>query len=471
MKHHNFNSKIPLYVKTNPKLTPQQIGTLLLIDNIYLEKLEDLKDFRTKYPHFDPKLVEKKHHEGITFLELCNKRYSKRKIKEKLNNYLNIKFNHIGDKKPYEINMVKFKYYSLMTSNILNNLLKRAKFPKEMIDVLKEPLELKNCVDVYEMFVLYNKTDSEKIKFAILRRLGLIIIISQIEKSFPLKEIDFALNEIGNAFLSNLLKEKGPPETYYYWADHQYNLNYCKEKNKAEKNYIISTLKRQKLASQIYPLQVFKSLQIFTKQNNLILHFEIRNKFKKKGEINYTSAVEKIIRKNLEFPNQIHDVIGLKLVVKESSQISKLIKELESFLGGSSTRKREKNAFNKFGKRKLTKHSSGEYSVWKAIYDIALPHPTISKIREAIGLIENENGAKEFLLEIIKDYMENPRYFIAEVQVQDLKSYLLSNTKGSIPHHSMLKLAQIKENTFHKLFPVEIYKKTLWELKERILNS
>ena len=81
-----------------------------------------------------------------------------------------------------------------------------------------------------------------------------------------------------------------------------------------------------------------------TFSGNEILHMEIRNKFGNKGNISYVSYIEKMIRKNLEFPNQVHDTIGVKIVVEREDQIQGIIRDLESFLGGSSTRKMEKNS-------------------------------------------------------------------------------------------------------------------------------
>jgi hypothetical protein len=227
----------------------------------------------------------------------------------------------------------------------------------------------------------------------------------------------------------------------------------------------------KKLASKVYDMQVFKTTPFLTKQNNKILHFEIRNKFKIGGEIKLTSVVEKMIRKNLEFPNQVHDIIGLKIIVPDINDIAKVIDELEIFLGGSSTRKREKNIVDKTGKRKLSEQSTGEYFVWKAIYDVALSHPSIKKVRETIKFVDKNTTAYKMLNDRIKFFKNNPRDFVVEVQIQDLKSYILSETTGSIPQHAMLKMAQIKENSFYKFFPIEIYKTDLWKLKEKILCS
>ena len=70
MKVHNFVDKIPLYRKTNPKLTDYEMAVLLVIDNLYLELPSDLEEFRKTYPHCDPSIICNGH-DGITFLNIA----------------------------------------------------------------------------------------------------------------------------------------------------------------------------------------------------------------------------------------------------------------------------------------------------------------------------------------------------------------------------------------------------------------
>jgi hypothetical protein len=286
--------------------------------------------------------------------------------------------------------------------------------------------------------------------------------------------LEFAKNEIENAFHNNLLNKKEEKmRTYYYWVDEHYKVKFIRDdEQKALQQYTQDAHDRKRWASKVHPIQIFCTNTYITKKKNKIISFDIRNKFQKNGNIYYTSFLEKMLRKNLEFPNQVHDVLGVKIIVNEAEDIPKIIDELETFLGGSSTRKKEKNHLNKFGKRKLNKYSSEEYFVWKAVYDVALPHPSINKVKDMIELTDKNNKELlQYLNDRIEYFINNPRDFVLEVQIQDLKSYLLSMGNGSLPHHDNLKMTQIKENTFFKLFPVEIYKKELWQLKEEILNG
>jgi hypothetical protein len=196
---------------------------------------------------------------------------------------------------------------------------------------------------------------------------------------------------------------------------------------------------------------------------------EIRNKFESTEDPSYTSYVEKMVRKNLEFPNQIHDAIGVKIVVNTEEEIPRIISDLESFLGGSSTRKMEKNSYHQFGREALSEYSSKEYFVWKAIYDITLPHPSITQIKRLREIAGNEKLAQEELTKQIQYLTNNPRDFVIEVQLQDIKSYLLSKAKGSPTEHARLKMNQIRSSSFYKLFPKEIFQEEVNRLKVKIL--
>jgi hypothetical protein len=178
-----------------------------------------------------------------------------------------------------------------------------------------------------------------------------------------------------------------------------------------------------------------------------------------------------MFRKNLEFPNQIHDTIGVKIVVNTEDDIPLIISDLESFLGGSSTRKMEKNSYHRFGRRGLSEYSSKEYFVWKAIYDITLPHPWITQVEKILEITRDNKQAQQELKEQLHYIVNNPRDFVIEVQLQDIKSYLLSIAKGSPTEHARLKMSQIRSNSFYKFFPKEIFQKELNNFKIKILND
>ncbi len=259
-------------------------------------------------------------------------------------------------------------------------------------------------------------------------------------------------------------------QEYYLWLNAKRKVEFSPDRQQARSAYEKDLERRRRQACKLYPLQRFVCHPLSTPAGHQILHMEIRNKFRRQGALCYASYVEKMIRKNLEFPNQVHDTIGVKIVVERERQIPGIIRDLESFLGGSSTRKMEKNTYHRFGRRRLSEYSSPEYFVWKANYDIALPHPSISHIKKLLRLTRGNRDAQRELRHRLEYYVNHPSDFVIEVQLQDIKSYLLSIAKGSSTAHTWLKMNQIRSNSFYKFFPREIYERDVTRLKFRLLD-
>ncbi|MEW5909279.1 MAG: hypothetical protein AB1659_05730, partial [Thermodesulfobacteriota bacterium] len=108
--------------------------------------------------------------------------------------------------------------------------------------------------------------------------------------------------------------------------------------------------------------------------------------------------------------------------------------------------------------------------VWKAIYDITLPHPSILQVKKMLMLTRGNPQARKELTNRLKYFIRHPKDFVIEVQLQDIKSYLLSIAEGSPTSHEWLKMNQIRSNSFYKFFPREIYEKEINRLKLDLLS-
>ncbi len=469
MKILNFNNRIKSYSSCNPSLDNQNLEILLTIDYLYNEMPANMGLFREIYAHLDPNIIYNSQ-EGITLLKISKQDKTKAELKRDLNKYINIKFNDIENSRSYQENMVFFKKYSVHTSNALEEILRNALLPQELINILGENKEVKECYDLYEMLELYKNAPSNRRKFELLRKLGLIVLIARINRSIHVEHLDSQMKKVINAFNKGLGFNNAERGLCYLWLDHKNNVRYTKNKNKAKYFYNQELETRKNLALEIYPLQKLNYYTFETHTGNKIINFECRNKFKKGDQIYYASFIEKMIRKNLEFPNQIHDTIGIKIVVKHENNIKNIIYNLEKFLGGSSTRKREKNTYHRFNKRMLNKYSAEDYYVWKAIYDITLSHPSVEQVKKILAISDSNKIIQEKLNRRLQYFLNNPQDFVIEVQLQDLESYLRSITRGSQTDHRILKMSQIRNNSFYKLWPKEIYENEILALKLKILN-
>ncbi|NQV00417.1 MAG: hypothetical protein HQ538_06785 [Parcubacteria group bacterium] len=470
MKTLNFNNKINSYLDSNPSLQNNDLEILLTMDLLYTETPSDLEFFREIYTHLDPHVIHNSQ-EGITFLKISQQDKGEEELKKDLNRYLNIKFNDIENLRSYQENMVFFKKYSIHASNALEEILSNALLPDKIVNILNEKEEVRECYDIYQMLKLYKNTSSKRIKFEILRKLGLIVLIARINRSIHVEYLDHEMKKVITSFNKGLGFNNARRGLCYLWIDHKNKIQYTKDKDKAKHFYSKEIIARKELALDVHPMQNLNYHTFETHSGNQIINFECRNKFKKNDQIYYASFIEKMIRKNLEFPDQIHDIIGIKIIVKREDDIEKIIYDLENFLGGSSTRKREKNTYHKFNKRILNKYSSDDYYVWKAIYDITLSHSSVEQVKKLIAMTNDNKKAQLELEKRLKYFLNNPQDFVIEVQLQDLETYLLSITRGSPTDHRLLKMSQIRNSSFYKLFPQEIYESEVMNLKLQILNN
>jgi hypothetical protein len=470
MKIEDYHSKISLFYETNPHLTHDELAVVLTADLMYKDLPDDLRDFRKKYAHLDPSVLEGAH-EGITFLRIAEATKPPRVLKDRLNAYLNVKFHDITNIKNYEDNTVLFRKRSEIASRVIEEILARADFPKEIAAVLHEKEAVRTCYDFYEMLQLFKAARGDRLRYEILRKIGLIVLSARIDRTVEMGDLEKRKKEVWKVFHRGLRHTKKGKKEYFLWLNAKHKVEFTTDEKRARSTYNKELAIRRRQACKIYPLQRFLCHPFTTFSGNQILHMEIRNKFGSRGRLSYASYVEKMVRKILEFPNQVHDTIGVKIVVEKEDQIPGIIRDLESFLGGSSTRKMEKNSYHRFGRRRLSDYSSPEYFVWKAIYDITLPHPSISQIKKMLKLTRGNRVAQKELRNRLEYFVDHPSDFVIEVQLQDIKSYLLSIAKGSSTAHACLKMNQIRSNSFYKFFPKEIYERDVTQLKLGLLGQ
>ncbi|MFC1888722.1 hypothetical protein ACFL4G_03090 [Thermodesulfobacteriota bacterium] len=469
MKMINYKANIDLYYETNPRLSHEDLAVLLTAELLYQDLPEDLTEFRRKYTHLDPDVLQKPS-DGITFLKMAASDEDAARIRDRLNAYMNIKFHDIVHSKEYEGNAAIFQKHSMTASRIIDEILEKSALPPPLIEVLRERNEVQSCHDFFEMLMLYRNTKSRRVKYEVMRKLGLIVLISRINRGVEIEKLENRMKQVWEALNRGLGATSEARREYYLWLNAEQRIEYEMDRKKAETEYQKEMENRWRRAYGIYPLEKIICHSFLTFSGNKIIHMEIRNKFGSTEDPTYTSYAEKMLRKNLEFPNQIHDTIGVKIVVSTEEEIPPIISDLESFLGGSSTRKMEKNSYHLFGRQGMSEYSSNEYFVWKAIYDITLPHPSITQIERMLEITRNTKRAQEELTKQLQYFVNNPRDFVIEVQLQDIKSYLLSMAKGSPTEHARLKISQIRSNSFYKFFPKEIFQEEINRLKEKILN-
>jgi len=469
MKIENYKAAIARFHESNPDLCLDELAVCLFAELLYRDLPESLSEFRKKYAHMDPSVLAQPH-EGITFLRIAEDTRPAPVLRKRLNDYMNLKFHDINTRRTYPENAAIFREKSIIVSGVIEEVLARAAFPEEIVEVLQEKEEVRTCYDFYEMLRLYRRREDLRTRFEILRKIGLIVLIARINRTVLLEELEQRKKEVWQVFDRRLRSGRKGREAYYLWLNGKQKVEFTPSESRARRRYAREMENRRRQVLRVHPLQRFICHPFDTFSGNRILHMEIRNKFGDRGSVSYASYVEKMVRKNLEFPNQVHDTIGVKIVVERENQIQDIIRDLESFLGGSSTRKMQKNSYHRFGRRKISEYSSPGYFVWKAVYDIALPHPSVFQIRKMLQITRQNPVAQRELRSRMRHFQSRPSDFVIEVQLQDIRSYLLSIAGGSPTAHTFLKTNQIRSNSFFKFFPSEIYEGEIRALKLRLLG-
>jgi hypothetical protein len=467
MAIHNFTEDIEGLKRHNPDIDRDMIGILLTAQSLYRSAPDDLREFRERYGHMDPDVIENPH--GILFLKMVHSTDPTAKIRERLNRYLNIKFSDITHPKSYALNIRTFREYCSIATQVIGDVLATAELPRDLVQVLSEQQGVADCGDFYELLRMY-RISGTRTRFEILRKIGLIVLIARINRTIVVKELDQRIDDVQAALAKSLGAPSSKRNVFHFWINHENRVQINGDREQARRMHEEDTRLRLERMLPAFPLQTFECHPFQSPLGNNILMLSVRSKFRLNGELSYTSFIEKMLRKNLEYPDQVRDTIGVRLIVVTEDDVEKTIQELESFLGGTSTRKQEKNTFHKFGKRVLSRYSSDEYFVWKAIYDMPLPHPSIKNTELMLTKTEDPVMRRE-LASSLQYYIEHPRDFVIEVQLQDLKSYLQSIVKGSPTEHALLKKNQVRANSFYKLFPREIYEREISQLIGRFVND
>ncbi len=239
---------------------------------------------------------------------------------------------------------------------------------------------------------MYRSTKDKRFRFELLRKLGLIVLIARINRCIEIEALDHNMRMVYKAVVKGLGLTGRTSRTYVVEFDGTTGLTV--DKGKHDK----AGFSAKGLAPQPMGAEAAKRLERVTchswrtRAGTEIVHMELRNKLRSRGSLSYTSYVEKMIRKDLEFPNRVCDTIGVKIVVNKERDIPRILAELESFLGGSLSRKKEKDVYTAYRGDRKGQQNSNEYFVWKAVYDIPLPHPSIRMIRNMMHLFRHERG-------------------------------------------------------------------------------
>lgn len=499
-----FLEKFPL--ANNRTLVPvNEINIILYSHLLYQNEPEDVALFWKNYSYFDPNIIENREHK-FHFIELTKLRIDSKHFKKKLNTYLNVKFNPVNFYQLLEKNLSKFSQLSGESSIILQNILKRACLPTFVESVLAETGQVAETNDIIELVQIYKDSSDLRTKYEVLRKTSMSFLLGRVKNCLSFQKSPKYYKYLDRLFKSQLQLDnsRNIQESFpiYYWLNQDDQIVFYDTEKDAQAAYENDNRERDKKGKNIHPIQSEVITPITSLSGTSILRYISRIKNFNGIKEDYASIIEKTVRKNLLYPNEITDIYGITFVVNGEKEILNLKAELEDSLGGTNTRKDEKK-IRKAPISEYISQNSGEYfKIWKAIYDITLPHERleiimgqINNIKEDTSVLqqvltkinhqEDTQKSMDFVqmhiqkkereldhLKRIKSIYDSKSFDLqVEIQIQDLQSYLLSKCFGSSTEHAALKREQVLRSTLYKLFPKQIYEPFLMKLREKFLSK
>lgn len=473
--------------------------------NIYKEEPGDLEIFWKHYPYFNPDILnngqDRYRYQFIYLSELSKNGIEEPELNELVNQYLNAKFNPVFSYKTLEQNLSKFSAIAQESSEILDNILKRADFPKEFEMLFKESRMVAESNNLKDMLNLFNLQEDIKIKYEILRKMGLSILLNRVRNT-PIFQKSLKHNYSINMLFHKQLNLKQQRQIHgdrieiFFWLNNENNLVCMSSEKEALSMHGADSKERLKSGKEVYDLQKEVMYPQKTKAGNIVLKYISRVKNKHSDKEDYTSVIEKIVRKNIPYPVEITDIHGVTFVVNDERDTYSLLAEIEDFLGGTNTRKNEK-VIEKAWSPGIVQSKNGSFKIWKTVYDITIPHEMLEAVNYGVLYTEKdivflkdaitslttlnvlqgkthifESFEKQLtekekertkLIRLKELYAKKPFDIYLEMQIQGLKSYLLSKCHGSETEHRLHKHRQVMSSSFYKLFPRKIYEPLLQE--------
>lgn len=497
-----FLERFPL-VNNRTLLPVNEINVILYSHLLYRESPDELELFWKNYPYFNPNIIDNLEHK-YHFLELTRLKTGHTHFKKKLNNYLNVKFNPSNFYQPLQNNLLRFSVLAMESSIILQNILKRADLPPFVESVLAESEKVADTNDILELITIYQEFHDLKTRYEILRKVALSFLLCRVKNCLSFQKSSKYHTYLDRIFKSQLKlddpKNNGDVFQVYYWLNPHDHICALYDENEAHTQYAMDIKEREKKGKTIYPVQSESMIPLRTRENNLIFRYISRIKNFSRLKEDYSSVIEKIVRKNLLYPEEITDIYGLTFVVPGEKELYGIQEEIGNFLGGTNTRKDEKKIQKAPISESLSLNSGEYFRIWKAIYDVTLPHERLEVImrqitqnksdlaimNQTLNLLQKNHTPDQdiqFLHKHLKKkdqelenlqrirliYENRPFDLQVEIQIQDLQSYLLSKTFGSAAEHAALKRSQVLQSSLYKLFPKKVYEPFLLKLKEQFL--
>ena len=307
--------------------------------------------------------------------------------------------------------------------------------------VLPLPL-VTDCNDVRDLMGIAIHGEGERLRYEARRKLCLAQMLIQIDQSRiiqdgPLHKTQF--EEILNEGMWKHTKQIHDLTVGYHISEDGHNINYTSRPEDGDQHWDFrSTFIEKKSGRRSIALDVLYYNCRF-KRSVTPISFEIvdgshrvleKIRWGDMRQETSGSVLSKMIRKGINNPDQIGDIIGAMFIVNDNDALTDLLILLDSCIGTPFGWRNVTDTLNiKPGGSSLNTFSSKDFKVFKGDVDVLIGDPG--------------GGA--------------PYRFPVEIQIFTLESYLRTVCGAHDASHLALKLRQFLYGLVPKIFPQEVY--------------
>lgn len=365
--------------------------------------------------------------------------------------YLNNILNPPGIEKDHTHNMEILKEYLNESDLYIEDIL--ALIPPEYRKMLELSPKTKFSNDLFQLLEICFRSKDKREIYEAQRKLALTKSFFAIDGTKNIKDGKKHMKFFDETLDSYLWLLDEKPETIEIHYTTGPDGIKVVEKGPDTSNFMFSNRKAQLHFNNMYyynPIDIYHYKIRFKREYSSphMLSRDVMDLFREESSGNLikrrrsSSILSKLIRKGIDSPVKINDILGVMFIVKEKKDVYKLANILETLFSGPFSWIDVVDTIEKTGnKDQLNKYTGKGYQVFKTSMNLLYPE---NKLRE--------------------DYY----LFSTEVQIYTVEGYLRTIHSSNFASHRRLKTRQIIFGVLPYLFPKEIYGTTILQ---KILND
>ncbi len=398
-----------------------------------------LHRLRQAHPQLDPHLAD---HYPEFYRLACRQYMQMCAGDEAYNDHLNRRLYPNGITRPFEANLVEMAFYLNEAGKYVEALLDL--LPRRKARRLRPEDRVRECNDLRDLMALAFSGDGRRLAFEARRKLYLAKLFFDVAHTRAIQRGEehrrFFADKMERAILHHTVEEREIDVAFNIASD-GVSIDY--EIGRASPNQEVWRFRRREIHLMLdgRPVRIHVYFYSCRSKREVlpyhyvggrqVYHLQTVEKWSQLSMRRDASIVSKMLRKGLNDPRAIPDIIGAMFIVENMVEVEHLKLLLVDQLGGPFRMRNVIDTLtNPDDRRRLNRFSGAGYRVYKGEADV---------------LYKPEGSDEE------------PYSFIVEIQVYTVETYLCTVHADHYASHHNLKQRQFLEGILPLLFPQELY--------------